>query len=115
MSPYEPRPEGLNTQPAPPSVVETLKPRNWPKWSNEPPPHVGWWLTCNTRPPVAEGLWRWWNGKHWSAGIRKSMPSMVAARAANFPSLWLNSELVWTDYWPENARVPRVDPNEVKA
>ncbi len=26
MSPYEPRPEGLNTQPAPPSVVETLKP-----------------------------------------------------------------------------------------
>ena len=24
MSPYEPRPEGLNTQPAPPSVVETL-------------------------------------------------------------------------------------------
>ncbi|WP_150625956.1 hypothetical protein [Pandoraea captiosa] len=25
MSPYEPRPEGLNTQPAPPSVVETLR------------------------------------------------------------------------------------------
>ncbi|VVE12190.1 hypothetical protein PCA20602_02691 [Pandoraea capi] len=24
MSPYEPRPEGLNTQPAPPSVVETI-------------------------------------------------------------------------------------------
>ncbi|WP_447639533.1 hypothetical protein [Pandoraea norimbergensis] len=24
MSPYEPRPEGLNTDPAPPSVVETL-------------------------------------------------------------------------------------------
>ncbi|VVE82676.1 hypothetical protein [Pandoraea sputorum] len=24
MSPYEPRPEGLNTQPAPPSIVETL-------------------------------------------------------------------------------------------
>ncbi|RSK77893.1 hypothetical protein EJ774_21300, partial [Pandoraea apista] len=26
MSPYDPRPEGLNTDPAPPSVVETLKP-----------------------------------------------------------------------------------------
>ncbi|VVE53334.1 hypothetical protein PCO31111_04882 [Pandoraea communis] len=25
MSPYEPRPEGLNTEPAPPSVVETLR------------------------------------------------------------------------------------------
>ncbi|MDM8356638.1 hypothetical protein [Pandoraea communis] len=25
MSPYEPRPEGLNTDPAPPSVVETLR------------------------------------------------------------------------------------------
>ncbi|VVE29121.1 hypothetical protein PEP31012_03573 [Pandoraea eparura] len=29
MSPYEPRPEGLNTDPAPPSVVETLKPRTY--------------------------------------------------------------------------------------
>lgn len=29
MSPYEPRTEGLNTQPAPPSVVETLKPRTY--------------------------------------------------------------------------------------
>ncbi|MEF3068001.1 hypothetical protein [Pandoraea apista] len=26
MSPYAPRPEGLNTDPAPPSVVQTLKP-----------------------------------------------------------------------------------------
>ncbi|RRJ73161.1 hypothetical protein EIL82_22015 [Pandoraea apista] len=26
MTPYEPRPEGLNTDPAPPSVVGTLKP-----------------------------------------------------------------------------------------
>lgn len=33
MSPYEPRPEGLNTQPAPPSVVETIA-----EGSNHNPP-----------------------------------------------------------------------------
>lgn len=24
-------------------------------------------------------------------------------------------EIEWTDYWPKNARVPRLDPNEVAA
>jgi len=33
MSPYDPRPEGLNTQPAPPSVVETIA-----EGSNHNPP-----------------------------------------------------------------------------
>ncbi|VVD75126.1 hypothetical protein [Pandoraea commovens] len=33
MSPYDPRPEGLNTQPAPPSVVETIA-----EGSNRNPP-----------------------------------------------------------------------------
>ncbi|VVE12169.1 hypothetical protein PCA20602_02690 [Pandoraea capi] len=83
-------------------------------WHKGPPPHVGWWLA---RPFLSRdgGLWRWWNGEYWSVGAGDTAGAVVIESAASIPSAWPTNELEWTDYWPENARVPRIDPNEVKS
>lgn len=107
MSPYEPRPEGLNTQPAPPSVVETLKPQTW---HQGPPPHVGWWNANSIRSQI---IWRWWDGERWSMPATDSFGPAAAAIRANRP--YASDNIEWTDYWPENARAPRIKPNKVKA
>lgn len=109
MSPYEPRPEGLNTQPAPPSVVETLRPRTWHKGA---PPHVGWWNANTIR---SETLWRWWDGNVWSHPVSSMSDRRAAQLFARRPETAAGNAIKWTDAWPENARVPRVNPNEVKA
>ncbi|WP_353191375.1 hypothetical protein [Pandoraea pnomenusa] len=108
MTYMAPRPEGLNTEPAPKSVVETLKPRTWHKG---PPPHVGWW---NASLYQSLDVWRWWDGEQWSSEAYDDEDEQMAEFWARLPSG--SQDLIeWTDYWPENARVPRVDPNEVKA
>lgn len=74
-------------------------------WNSGPPPHVGWW---NASIAQDENAWRWWDGVQWSdwAG-----PSYTAedARAAVL-RLDYEGGIEWTDYYPEGARVPRVDP-----
>lgn len=107
MSPYEPRPEGLNTQPAPPSVVETLKPRTWHKG---PPPHVGWWNASRNR---MHFIWRWWDGEQWSIDVRDDYHAQGAAGYAVCRAPERFQQFIeWSDYWPENARVPRIDPSK---
>lgn len=80
----------------------TLAPRTW---HSGPPPHVGWWNASNAR---WTGQWRWWDGVQWSdwAG-----PSYTAkdARAAVL-RLDYDGGIEWSDYYPEGARVPRVNP-----
>lgn len=115
MSYMDPRPEGLNTEPAPKSVVETLKPRTW---HEGPPPFPGWWNATDLAeehreaPPLE--FWRWWNGEHWSrvAFDDDRIADVVAAADAPHEH---PLPVAWCDYWPENARVPRVNPNEVEA
>ncbi|VVD75131.1 hypothetical protein [Pandoraea commovens] len=78
-------------------------------WHKGPPPHVGWWNANSIRSDV---LWRWWNGKGWSLPSIDDFDPHVAARRAATPCAF--DDIEWTDYWPENARVPRVNPNEVE-
>lgn len=75
-------------------------------WHSGPPPHVGWWHTeC-----VALGkFWRWWNGLSWSewAGTDADLDEVEwCAQHRSCDS----GHILWTDYYPKGARVPRVDP-----
>ncbi|WAL81347.1 hypothetical protein OYT13_15965 [Pandoraea sp. XJJ-1] len=114
MTYMDPRPEGLNTEPAPKSVVETLKPRTWHKGT---PPHVGWWNARTFEGAFCQGqMWGWWNGHWWSRFCDPiEHTAEVAGIRATVKGARHVAEIEWTDYWPENARVPRVNPNEVEA
>lgn len=75
-------------------------------WHKGPPPHVGWWAASVWQ---NENMWRWWNGKYWShaSGVcetARAAATGAAKKAGN------SSQIRWTDYYPENARVPRVAP-----
>lgn len=61
-------------------------------WKVGNPPHVGWWLTADHK---GVHRWCWWNGLDYDyQGVRKQAHT-----------------LFWSDYYPEGARVPRVDPS----
>ena len=75
-------------------------------WHKGPPPFPGWW---NASLQKADDIWRWWNGRYWSVSITWCHPSTSVGTLARRKDL--NQHIIeWTDYWPKNARVPRVDP-----
>lgn len=76
-------------------------------WNSGPPPHVGWWEAslANTR-----GIWRWWDGKNWSLGCTPSNSASDVSDLASSPTWCWPDQIKWTHYWPENARVPRINP-----
>jgi hypothetical protein len=76
-------------------------------WHSGPPPHIGWW---NASLWGDHDLWRWWDGQRWSWGVNSSDPINVVRLQA---SKRLGYDVKWSDYYPENARVPRVDPRSV--
>lgn len=78
-------------------------------WRAGSPPHVGWWNASTDR---SQEIWRWWDGKRWSTPVGQSRSSDVAAVRATHPEryTWSLKKLVWRDFWPEGARVPRIDP-----
>lgn len=77
-----------------------------------PPPHVGWWLTKWSA--ILSGnteAWRWWNRNNWSCvAFESDSPDVVVACARTKTGALTRNGVEWSDYWPENARVPRVDP-----
>lgn len=75
------------------------------EWHEGPPPHVGWW---NASALKDCGVWRWWDGRQWSEAALNCRSAEEAAQAAAQPIEW--PPIRWTHYWPQNARVPRVDP-----
>jgi len=77
-------------------------------WHKGPPPHVGWW---NASAVKAFDCWRWWDGKCWSAPAYPKYSARTAAAMAQKPGRW-QYKIEWSDYYPENARVPRSDPAE---
>lgn len=80
-------------------------------WHKGPPPHVGWWNASNIR---NRGSWRWWDGRRWSLdACAAHEPSYVAVRAGQYQSVY-TTVTEWTHYYPEGARVPRVDPSDPK-
>lgn len=75
-------------------------------WHKGPPPHVGWWNASTQR---ASWAWRWWDGKQWSYAVHDTFSAAGAAERA-FKSTAFQDEIRWTDYYPVNARVSRIDP-----
>lgn len=75
-------------------------------WRRGPPPHIGWWNASTDR---GLDIWRWWNGTCWSRPALEKLSASKAAIHANEDetNTW---PIEWTEYWPENARVPRLDP-----
>lgn len=70
-----------------------------------PPPHVGWWNASVNGDP---DIWRWWDGKTWGLPCVSSMSGEHADKKAKRPAGI--EGIKWSDYWPENARVPRIAP-----
>jgi hypothetical protein len=80
------------------------------KWHKGSPPHVGWWWASTAS---IEYLWRWWNGEVWSDPATEDASERWLNLCASRPmSLSRSSRVRWTHYWPENARVPRIDPRK---
>lgn len=103
---------GLFENPNGPGVLER-------RFNRGAPPHVGWWnssvLLCVGGQERGllngwESCWRWWDGDGWS------FPYFPTASAASIASYVLSCryqtgcEIIWSDYYPEAARVPRVNP-----
>jgi hypothetical protein len=74
-------------------------------WHKGPPPHAGWW---NASRENHRNAWRWWDGTEWSYFVYSHWDKVVVAHRATKKAS--DYGILWTDYWPENARVPRVDP-----
>ena len=76
-------------------------------WKNGPPPHIGWW---NASSVMDDRAWRWWNGEYWSVRANPEDSREQVKIKAKTRSRITNEVIQWTDYWPENARVPRAAP-----
>ncbi len=76
-------------------------------WHTGPPPHIGWWEASAVR---AKNKWRWWNGEYWSLYCVAEDDLDAVAKFSEQKSFLMSHEIYWTDYWPENARVPRMKP-----
>lgn len=77
-----------------------------------PPPHIGWW-NATSGMDAAPDIWSWWDGVAWSLGAQPDATAEFAAIRAKTHRTRSNKEVVWSDYYPENARVPRIDPRPV--
>jgi len=72
-----------------------------------PPPFVGWWNAFIETP--GRDKWRFWDGAGWSFLLRPSSSvEQVGSLAGYRTSASKSSQVRWTWYYPENARVPRL-------
>ena len=76
-------------------------------WHKGPPPHVGWWNASTAR---LDESWRWWDGSRWSVSFSPNKGRAAAGRAVKCPTGTPSVRIEWNDYWPDGARVPRIDP-----
>lgn len=77
-------------------------------WHKGPPPHIGWWNAAKFR---FDDCWRWWDGTGWSYAVYDDATAKEAGVAASKPAPSdAQSRIEWTDFYPDNARVPRIDP-----
>lgn len=81
-------------------------------WNSGPPPHVGWW---NASWLKSDASWRWWNGVRWSRAVQDYCDVAEAGGCAAKPTgAVCQADILWTRYWPENARVARINPQTGK-
>jgi hypothetical protein len=74
-------------------------------WNKGAPPHVGWWNASNCQ---ADNAWRWWDGKRWGR-VTYAFNSGAKAKAQAMRQAPQQDKIEWSDYWPEGARVVRLD------
>lgn len=92
-----------------------------PQWRSGPPPHPGWWnarVVDLTSDDLPLGLmWGWWDGERWSTFAEPNDSSMKAEARARKTGCGGGhyGHVRWSHYWPENARVPRIDPRSAHA
>lgn len=81
------------------------------KFNKGNPPHTGWWLTERDNGPYDAPVtgWRWWNGKQWSILCYSGFDILTVTRRAQTITAIPKSRISWSDFWPKNARVPRID------
>jgi len=77
------------------------------KWSSGPPPHIGWW---NASTKMIGDVFRWWDGSRWSMAAWKWEDEFCASHWASIESICDSTSIMWSYYWPRNARVPRINP-----
>lgn len=75
-------------------------------WYKKPPPHIGWWNASTAR---LHYVWRWWNGQNWSLPVHENAPLDEVEYCVKIKDDPVY-EMEWSDYYPENARVPRISP-----
>lgn len=80
-------------------------------WHKGPPPHVGWWNASSIR---SNTCWSWWNGEFWGKATDPSDSASGASCQAAERTCREPHSIEWTDYYPKNARVPRIDPRSTK-
>lgn len=73
------------------------------EWHRGHPPHPGWWMASRNSEP---GIWRWWDGAFWSLAANDFDAAELAASLAGY--IDLSDDIQWCDFYPGNARVPRV-------
>ena len=84
------------------------------KWHKGAPPHVGWWHCKDPLPDRGERCWRWWNESVWSMRAWEDMKPYAACHQARDETYFNLNQIRWCDYYPVNARVPRINPNTIK-
>lgn len=84
------------------------------KWHKGPPPHVGWW-NAQVAGSSCHDMWGWWNGTGWSQFASKIDTARDAAlQATKKGAIYDGPGINWSHYYPENARVPRINPKDSK-
>ena len=78
-------------------------------WHKGPPPFPGFWLTRISTMHTA-CCWRFFDGQYASIPMGEQLNNLQINKFAASVSAFDPDELLWSDYWPENARVPRIDP-----
>lgn len=99
----EPDANALHCKPEGPESTEDHR-----VWHSGPPPYVGWWQASMMR---AKHLWSWWDGTQWSNVVSEESCAERANLAATFRHAH-NAQVEWNDYWPADARVPRLAPED---
>jgi len=80
-------------------------------WKKGPPPHIGWWNASYRR---CKEQWSWWDGEKWSTPAYFFDTRKQAAENAKYRAIAYVDKIEWNDYYPQGARVPRVDPRDIK-
>lgn len=63
-----------------------------------------------------DNWWGWWDGRGWSCFVTSRVGEKTAAISAGQPgAVYAGPGVEWCDYYPKNARVPRVNPQAKRA